>query len=88
MLIARHQYTPRWPMAANVAQETGDEARGVAKRHLPGIHIILRADDVENGTDDKRSTWHPGDLLEGYLQISSTVEPMSMAIRVSFEGLF
>ncbi len=75
-------------MTANIAQETGDEARGVAKHDLPGVRIVLRTDDAENGTDDKRSTWHPGDLLEGYLQISSTIEPTSMAIRVFFEGLF
>jgi hypothetical protein len=48
---------------------------------------MLRADNSENKTDDI-ATWHPGDLLEGHVQITSAIELTTMGIQVLFEGIF
>jgi hypothetical protein len=42
---------------------------------------------IEQGTDEARAVWHPGDSLEGYLQVSSTLTATITGIHVFFEGL-
>lgn len=53
----------------------------------PQIRIILRADDSENRTDDIGVAWHPGDLLDGHVQITTAVQLTYMRIQVFFEGI-
>ena len=60
----------------------------VAKCDSPEIRIMLRADDSENKSDDIGATWHPGDLLEGHVQITSNIQLTTMGIQVFFEGIF
>jgi hypothetical protein len=51
------------------------------------FRIVLKDYAIEQGTDEARAVWHPGDSLEGYLQVSSTVTAAISRIRVFFEGL-
>lgn len=50
-------------------------ARG---RHETQIRIILRA--------DIGATWHPGDVIDGHVQLTSAVQLTPMGTRVFFEG--
>jgi hypothetical protein len=70
----------------DVPQERGEGAK-VAECNLPGIQIILLTDENENEIDETGLTWHPGDLLQGRLQISSSVKPNIVRIHVFFEGM-
>lgn len=52
----------------------------------PDLRIVLKDYATENVTDETRVVWHPGDSLEGYLQVSSTVTAAVARINVFFEG--
>ena len=69
----------------NIAR--GRRQEKVAKCDSLEIQIMLRADDSETKTDDI-VTWHPGDLLEGHVQITSAIRLTTMGIQVFFEGIF
>lgn len=65
----------------------GPQTTKIAECDLVKLRIKLLADDVEDATQHMRTAWHPGDLLEGFLQIWSVVRPTSMRLRVFFEGM-
>jgi hypothetical protein len=71
----------------NVARERHEEGAKAAECDLLEIRIILTTDDNENGMGEPGLTWHPGDPLEGSLQISSSVMTNIIGIHVFFEGM-
>lgn len=64
-----------------------DALQYLLKQRLIDIQITLNENDANGHARGLKEVYHPGDLLDGYFEIISTVELEISNIQILFEGI-